>query len=83
VTASGWPAPPLSPLSLVALAAVLYAGDDVGDLDAMAEVHAWARRSGRPGRAVAVGPAGGPLAGTADMTVADPRGLLAFLEGLL
>ncbi len=44
-------------------AAVLYAGDDVGDLDAMAEVQAWAQRSGRPGCTVAVGPAGGPLPG--------------------
>jgi trehalose 6-phosphate phosphatase len=64
-------------------AAVLYAGDDVGDLDAMAEVHAWARRSGRPGCVVAVGAAGGVVGGAADVTVADPRGLLAFLEGLL
>ena len=72
-------------------AVVLYAGDDVGDLDAMAEVHAWAQRSGRPGCTVAVGSAGGsagvaaggPLAGVADLTVPDPRGLLAFLAGLL
>jgi trehalose 6-phosphate phosphatase len=74
-------------------AAVLYAGDDVGDLDAMAEVHAWAQRSGRPACTVAVGPAaggglgsaagGGPLAGQADVTVPDPLGLLAFLTGLL
>jgi trehalose 6-phosphate phosphatase len=59
-------------------AAALYAGDDVGDLDAMAEVRAWAQRRGRPGCTVAVGPAGGPLA-AADVTVADPRALLAFL----
>jgi trehalose 6-phosphate phosphatase len=64
-------------------AAVLYAGDDVGDLDAMAEVRAWGERSGRPGCTVAVGPAGGPLAGAADVTVPDPRGVVAFLEGLL
>jgi trehalose 6-phosphate phosphatase len=64
-------------------AAVLYAGDDVGDLDAMAEVQAWAQRSGRPGRTVAVGPAGGPLAGAADVTVPDQRALLGLLEGLL
>ena len=65
-------------------AAALYAGDDVGDLDAMAEVRAWAARSGRPGCTVAVGQLpGGPLAGVADVTVADPRGLLAFLERLL
>jgi trehalose 6-phosphate phosphatase len=64
-------------------AAALYAGDDVGDLDAMAEVRAWAQRNGRPGHTVAVGPAGGPLAGSADVTVADPRALLRLLEGLL
>jgi trehalose 6-phosphate phosphatase len=64
-------------------AAVLYAGDDVGDLDAMAEVRAWARRRGRPGCTVAVGPVGGPLAGAAEVTVPDPRALLSLLEGLL
>jgi trehalose 6-phosphate phosphatase len=64
-------------------AAALYAGDDVGDLDAMAEVRAWAQRSGRPGCTVAVGPDDGPLAGAADVTVADPRALLGLLGGLL
>jgi trehalose 6-phosphate phosphatase len=64
-------------------AAALYAGDDVGDLDAMAEVRAWAQRRGRPGCTVAVGPADGPLAGAADVTVADPRALLGVLGGLL
>jgi trehalose 6-phosphate phosphatase len=63
-------------------ATALYAGDDVGDLDAMAEVRAWAQRRGRPGCTVAVGPAGGPLAGAADMTVPDPRALLGLLSGL-
>jgi trehalose 6-phosphate phosphatase len=64
-------------------AAALYAGDDVGDLNAMAEVQAWAQRRGRPGCTVAVGPAGGPLAGVAEVTVPDPRALLGLLEGLL
>jgi trehalose 6-phosphate phosphatase len=64
-------------------AAVLYAGDDVGDQDAMAEVRAWAQRLGRPGCTVAVGPAGGPLARAADVTVPEPRALLGLLEGLL
>jgi trehalose 6-phosphate phosphatase len=63
--------------------AALYAGDDVGDLDAMAEVRAWAGRVGRPGLTVAVGPDGGPLAGAADATVPDPPGLLDLLRGLL
>lgn len=64
-------------------ATALYAGDDVGDLAAMAEVHAWASRVGRPGCAVAVGPADGPLAGVTDVTVPDPGGLLGLLRGLL
>jgi len=64
-------------------AAVLYAGDDVGDLDAMVEVNAWAERVGRPGLTVAVGAAGGPVAGVADVTVPDPEGLLDLLRRLL
>jgi trehalose 6-phosphate phosphatase len=64
-------------------AAVLYAGDDVGDLDAMAEVNAWAERVGRPGLTVAVGPADGPVAGVADVTVPDPQGLLGLLRNLV
>jgi len=64
-------------------AAVLYAGDDVGDLDAMAEVNAWAERVGRPGLTVAVGAADGPVAGVADVTVPDPEGLLDLLRRLL
>jgi trehalose 6-phosphate phosphatase len=64
-------------------AAVLYAGDDVGDLDAMVEVNAWAERVGRPGFTVAVGPADGPVAGVADVTVPDPQGLLTLLLSLL
>jgi trehalose 6-phosphate phosphatase len=64
-------------------AAALYAGDDVGDVAAMAEVKAWAERSGRPGFTVAVGPADGPLAGQADVTVPDPRALLELLASLL
>jgi trehalose 6-phosphate phosphatase len=64
-------------------AAALYVGDDVGDLDAMASVNSWGERSGRPACTVAVGPAGGLLAGQADVTVPDPQGVLAFLTGLL
>ena len=64
-------------------AAVLYAGDDVGDLDAMVAVNAWAERAGRPGFTVAVGPGDGPLAGVADVTVPDPQGLLDLLRNLL
>jgi trehalose 6-phosphate phosphatase len=65
-------------------AAVLYAGDDVGDLAAVAEVNAWAGRSGRPKLIVGVhADEGGPLAGRADVSVPDPRGVVDFLRGLL
>ena len=61
--------------------AVLYAGDDVGDLPAVQEVNAWADRSGRPTLAVAVSPSGqGPLAELADVTVPDPRSLISLLR---
>jgi trehalose 6-phosphate phosphatase len=64
--------------------AVCYAGDDVGDLPAFGEVHAWSGRTGRPKLAVAVSPAGtGPLAGVADATVADPQGLIVLLRQII
>jgi hypothetical protein len=49
----------------------------------MVEVNAWAERVGRPGLTVAVGAAGGPVAGVADVTVPDPAGLLDLLRRLL
>jgi trehalose 6-phosphate phosphatase len=65
-------------------AAVLYAGDDVGDLDAVAEVNAWAGRSGRPKLIVGVNAdGGGPLAGQADVSLADPPAAVGFLRSLL
>jgi len=65
-------------------AAVLYAGDDVGDLDAVAEVNAWAGRSGRPKLIVGVNAdGGGPLAGQADVSLADPPAVVGFLRSLL
>jgi trehalose 6-phosphate phosphatase len=64
--------------------AVLYAGDDVGDLPAIREVNAWSARSGRPKLAVAVSPsATGPLAGLADATVPDPRSLISLLRQVI
>jgi len=64
---------------------VLYAGDDVGDLPAFAEVAA-GRPAGRPGVSVAV-VAGGPdeppeLAAAADLLVAGPAGLVGLLADL-
>jgi trehalose 6-phosphate phosphatase len=65
-------------------AAVLYAGDDVGDLPAIREVTAWSARSGRPKLAVAISPAGtGPLAALADVTVPDPQRLLSLLRQII
>jgi len=62
-------------------AAVFYAGDDLGDLPAMAEVDAWAERSGRLKLTVGVDPGGnGPLAGRTDVTVPDPQGLMLLLR---
>ena len=65
-------------------AAVLYAGDDVGDLPAIREVTAWSARTGRPKLAIAVSPSGtGPLAGLADVTVPDPQRLLSLLRQII
>jgi len=65
-------------------AAVVYAGDDVGDLPAVREVNAWSGGCGRPKLAVAVSPDGiGPLARLADVTVPDPHGLIALLRQII
>ena len=65
-------------------AAVLYAGDDVGDLPALQEVRAWSGRSGRPALSVAVSQSpSGPLAGLTDVTVPDPAGLIGLLRQLI
>ena len=62
--------------------AALYAGDDLGDLPAFAEVNAWAQRTGRPSLTIGVGPPGGPVTGTTDITVPDPQHLIALLRQL-
>jgi trehalose 6-phosphate phosphatase len=65
-------------------AAVLYAGDDVGDLPAFREVRAWSACSGRPALSVAVSPSGtGPLAELADVTVPGPDSLLGLLRQVI
>jgi trehalose 6-phosphate phosphatase len=65
-------------------AAAFYAGDDLGDLPAMAEVKAWATRSGRPAVTVGVSPRGmGPIAEQTDVTVPDPQGLISLLRRIL
>jgi trehalose 6-phosphate phosphatase len=64
-------------------AGVFYAGDDVGDRPAMRAVNAWSECTGHPKLTVAVGPAGtGPLRALADLTVPDPRSLVALMREL-
>jgi trehalose 6-phosphate phosphatase len=64
-------------------AALLYFGDDVGDLPAFAAVRQWRDATGRPGLNVGVvaGP-GSPIAGVADLEVADPAAVGVFLGQL-
>jgi trehalose 6-phosphate phosphatase len=65
-------------------AAAFYAGDDLGDLPAIAEVTAWAERSGRPSLTVGVSPGGtGPVAERADVTVPDPQSLVSLLRQII
>ncbi len=65
-------------------AALLYAGDDVGDVPALRAVNDWSARSGRPKLTVAVTASGaGPLDGLTDLTVADPAAVVALLRQVL
>jgi trehalose 6-phosphate phosphatase len=65
-------------------AAAFYAGDDLGDLPAMAEVTAWAERTGRPALTVGVSPGGpSPVADQADVTVPDPQSLISLLRQIV
>jgi trehalose 6-phosphate phosphatase len=65
-------------------AAVLYAGDDVGDLPALREVRAWSARSGRPALSIAISPSRtGPLAELTDVAVPDPDGLILLLRQVI
>jgi trehalose 6-phosphate phosphatase len=66
-----------------ATAALLYIGDDVGDLPAFSAVRQWRDDTGRPGLTVGVvaGPRS-PIAGVADLEVADPAAVAAFLGEL-
>lgn len=66
-----------------ATAAAFYAGDDLGDLPAIAEVKAWAGRSGRPALTVGVSARGGPVAEKTDMTVPDPQGVVSLLRQII
>ena len=64
--------------------ALLYIGDDVGDLPAFAAVRQWRDDTARPGLNVGVVPGPeSPIAGVADLEVADPAAVGVFLKELL
>jgi trehalose 6-phosphate phosphatase len=67
----------------ITTAAAFYACDDLGDLPAIAEVKAWAGRSGRPALTVGVSARGGPVAEKTDMTVPDPQGVVSLLRQII
>ncbi len=62
--------------------AALFAGDDLGDLPALAAISAWTAITGRPGLTVAVGEAP-ELRRAADCAVDSPAELAGLLAGLL
>jgi trehalose 6-phosphate phosphatase len=62
--------------------AALFAGDDYGDLPALAAVSAWAADTGRPGLTIAVGELA-ELRRAADCAVESPAELAGLLAGLL
>lgn len=66
------------------LGAILYAGDDLGDLEAFAAVTALREQAIDPALRVAVRSAETPaeVLAAADLEVPGPRGLLRLLEGL-
>jgi trehalose 6-phosphate phosphatase len=64
--------------------ALLYIGDDVGDLPAFAAVRQWRERTGKPGLIVGVVPRPeSPIAGVADLEVLDPPAVGLVLAALL
>lgn len=62
--------------------AALFAGDDLGDVGAIAAVKAWGRHAGRPTLTVAVGEVE-MLRDAADLRVLDPHALASLLGELL
>lgn len=63
--------------------ALLYAGDDVGDVPAFASVRRWRDRTALPGITIAVVPdAGSPIVGEADREVRDTAELTGLLRTL-
>lgn len=68
----------------VAPGAILFGGDDLGDIEAFEAVKAWGVATGSPTLLVYshAGPDRGPLADLADLEVAGPEGVLGLLRGL-
>jgi trehalose-6-phosphatase len=63
--------------------AVVFAGDDVGDLPAFAWVRRWSERTALPGITIGVVPDGGsPISGEADWEVRDSTELGETLSAL-
>jgi trehalose 6-phosphate phosphatase len=63
--------------------AVVYAGDDIGDVPAFASVRRWRDRTTLPGITIGVvADASSPIAGEADWEVRDTAGLTASLRAL-
>lgn len=62
--------------------AALFAGDDLGDLPAVAAVSDWAARTGRPGVTIAVGESA-ELRAVTGLQLDDPAEMAALLAGLL
>lgn len=63
--------------------ALLYIGDDVGDLPAFAAVRQWRDQTARPGLTVGVVPGPeSPIAGVADLELADPSAVGVLLREL-
>lgn len=64
--------------------AVVFAGDDVGDIPAFNAVHEWRKRTGRPAMTIGVVPhRDAPVAGIADIEVDDPSAVIDILAQLL
>ncbi|MFE6507858.1 trehalose-phosphatase [Nocardioides sp. NPDC057767] len=68
-------------ISVVEPGAILFGGDDLGDIEAFEAVKAWGKTTGSPTLLVysEAGPDRGPLAGLADLEVAGPEGVLGLL----
>lgn len=71
-------------ISEVSPGAILFGGDDLGDIEAFEAVKAWGKTTGSPTLLVYshAGPDRGPLADLADLEVQGPDGVLGMLRRL-